>query len=184
MKKEDNTRSGLLWEVERILYECQEINQLPDILLLENVPQIHSPKNMPDFQILLDSLQQLGYQNFWQDMNAKDYGVAQSRNRTFMISILGKNNSFCFPNSIPLNKTMEDYLENKVDPKYYIDNEKSQKLIQQLVEQGLPIKKNGIDFSLKNAGFTPTANAIISRYDSGVTNRAHEGSCVIEKTGK
>lgn len=181
MSKGNGTRSGLLWEVERILHECKV---LPDILLMENVPQIHSPKNISDFQMWQKSLEDLGYTNFYQDMNAKDYGIAQSRNRTFMISILDKNINFEFPEPIPLNKTMEDYLEDTVDSKYYIDNEKSRKLINQLMEQGLPLKKNGIDFSLKNAGLTPVANAIISRYDAGVTNRAHEGSCIIEESGE
>lgn len=142
MTKGSDTRSGLLWEVERILYECKELNQLPNILLMENVPQIHSPKNMPDFSNWLESLNKLGYKNFWQDMNAKDYGVAQSRNRTFMVSFLDKNVDFQFPNSIPLNKTMEDYLDDRVDEKYYIDNEKSRQLINKLLEEGLPLKKN------------------------------------------
>lgn len=164
--------------------ECKEINTLPDILLMENVPQVHSPKFMPDFLKWIDSLEEMGYKNFWKDLNAKDYGVAQSRNRTFMISILDKNVKYVFPESIPLNKTMENYLEDNVDEKYYIDNEKSRKLINQLIEQGLPLKKNGIDFSLKNAGLTPVANCIINRYDAGITNRAHEGSCVIEKSRK
>lgn len=184
MKKGSGTRSGLLWEVERILLECEELNSLPDILLMENVPQIHSSKFMPDFQEWIDALEEMGYKNFWKDLNAKDYGVAQSRNRTFMISILDKDAEYVFPESIPLNKTMENYLEDNVDEKYYIDNEKSRKLINQLMEQGLPLKKNGIDFSLKNAGLTPVANCLCSRYDAGVTDRAHEGSCVIEESRK
>ena len=180
--KDANTRSGLLWEVERILNECTE---LPDILLMENVPMIHSPKNLPDFQKWIEALEKLGYKNFYQDMNAKDYGVAQSRNRTFMISILNTNASFEFPESIPLDKTMEDYLEDSVDEKYYIQNEKSEQLINKLIEDGTLLdEKKGADFSLQNAGLTPVANAIISRYDAGITNRAHEGSCVIEKSGE
>ena len=184
MQKDSGNRSALLWEVERLLRECKEINTLPDILLMENVPQVHSPKFMPDFLKWIDSLEEMGYKNFWKDLNAKDYGVAQSRNRTFMISILDKNVEYVFPESIPLNKTMENYLEDNVDEKYYIDNEKSRKLINQLTERGLPLKKNGIDFSLKNAGLTPVANCIINRYDAGITNRAHEGSCVIEESRK
>lgn len=180
--KSDKTRSGLLWEVERLLLELKETNSLPQLLLLENVPQLHSKKFMPDFLEWVNALENLGYSNFWQDLNAKDYGVAQSRNRTFMISILGENINFEFPNPIPLNLTMEDYLQDTVDEKYYIDNDKSRKLINQLIEQGMPLKKNGIDFSLHNAGLTPIANCIINRYDAGITNRAHEGSCVIEES--
>lgn len=89
MKKGSGTRSGLLWEVERLLNECTE---LPQVLLMENVPQVHSQANMPDFQKWIDFLSSKGYSNYWQDLNAKDYGVAQNRERCFMVSLLGEWN--------------------------------------------------------------------------------------------
>lgn len=70
-----------------------------------------------------------------QDLNAKNYGVAQNRNRCFMVSILG-DYTYDFPNPIPLKKTMKDYLEDEVEEKYYINNEKAQKLIQKLIDNG------------------------------------------------
>lgn len=132
MSKDSGTRSGLLWEVERLLNETE---YLPQLLLMENVPQVHSSKNMPDFQKWIDFLESEGYSNYWQDLNAKDYGVAQNRNRCFMISILG-NYSFCFPKPRKLDKMMKDYLEDMVDEKYYINNEKADKLIQSLIDNG------------------------------------------------
>lgn len=132
MTKGSGTRSGLLWEVERLLNECSE---LPQVLLMENVPQVHSKANMPDFQKWIDFLEKKGYSNYWQDLNAKDYGVAQNRNRCFMISLLGEWN-YKFPQSIPLEEKLKDYLEDEVDEKYYINTEKAQKLIQQLIENG------------------------------------------------
>lgn len=132
MAKGSGTRSGLLWEVERLLYECDE---LPQVLLMENVPQVHGKKFIKDFESWLDSLSQLGYKNYWQDLNSKDYGVAQNRNRTFLVSFLD-DVSFKFPEPFPLNKTMADYLEDKVDEKYYIDNEKTQRLIDTLIQDG------------------------------------------------
>ena len=135
--KQDKTRSGLLWEVERLLLELKETDSLPQLLLLENVTQLHSKKFMPDFEKWQKVLEDLGYTNFWQDLNAKDYGIAQSRNRTFMISFLGKNIDFKFPEPIPLNKTMEDYLEDSVDSKYYIENDKSKQLIDKLIAEGI-----------------------------------------------
>lgn len=140
MTKGSGTRSGLLWEVERLLNETEE---LPQALLMENVPQVHGKKNMPDFQKWIDFLESKGYSNFWQDLNAKDYGVAQNRNRCFMISLLG-DYTFEFPKPIPLTKVMKDYLEDNVDEKYYIKSEKAQKLIQQLLDNGtLPNKESG-----------------------------------------
>ena len=132
MTKGSDTRSGLLWEVERLL---NETDNLPQLMLMENVPQVHSKKNIADFEQWIEFLESKGYSNYWQDLNAKDYGVAQNRNRCFMISILG-NYSFCFPKPRKLDKTMKDYLEDTVDEKYYINNEKADKLIQSLIENG------------------------------------------------
>lgn len=132
MAKSSGTRSGLLWEVERIL---NEVEHLPQVLLMENVPQVHSKANMPDFQKWIDFLLSKGYSNYWKDLNAKDYGVAQNRNRCFMVSILGEWN-YKFPTPMPPSKTIKDYLEDEVGEKYYIDNEKTQKLIQMIVENG------------------------------------------------
>ena len=132
MVKGSGTRSGLLWEVERLL---NEVGNLPQVLLMENVPQVHGKKNMEDFQKWIAFLESKGYSNYWQDLNAKNYGVAQNRNRCFMVSILG-NYKFTFPNPIELQKVMKDYLEDEVDEKYYINNEKAQKLIQKLIDNG------------------------------------------------
>ena len=132
MTKGSGTRSGLLWEVERLLHE---VENLPQVLLMENVPQVHGKKNMEDFQRWIDFLESKGYSNYWQDLNAKNYGVAQNRNRCFMVSILG-DYSFKFPEPIELKKVMKDYLEDEVDEKYYINNEKAQKLIEKLIDNG------------------------------------------------
>lgn len=136
MSKGSGTRSGLLWEVERILTEIRDSNgELPQILFMENVPQVHGKKNINDFEKWLGFLESLGYTNYWQDLNAKNYGVAQNRNRCFMFSFLG-NYSYDFPQPIPLKKKLKDYLEDNVDEKYYINNEKADKLIKQLIGNG------------------------------------------------
>ena len=132
MSKGSGTRSGLLWEVERLL---NEVENLPQVLLMENVPQVHSKANMPDFQKWINFLSSKGYSNYWQDLNAKNYGVAQNRNRCFMVSILG-DYRYEFPKPIPLTKTMKNYLEDEVDEKYYINNEKAQQLIDKLIADG------------------------------------------------
>lgn len=136
MSKGSGTRSSLLWEVERILTEIRDSNgELPQILFMENVPQVHSQDNMPDFRKWLDFLESLGYTNYYQDLNAKNYGVAQNRERCFMFSFLGEYN-YHFPQPIPLKKKLKDYLEDNVDEKYYINNEKADKLIKQLIDNG------------------------------------------------
>lgn len=133
MSKGSGTRSGLLWEVERLLKECGD--NLPQVLIMENVPQVHSDNNISDFEDWILFLRKLGYSNFYQDLNAKDFGVPQNRDRCFMVSMLGKYD-FAFPKEIPLEKVMADVLEPDVDEKYFINNEKADKLIEQLIKDG------------------------------------------------
>lgn len=136
MKKGTQTRSGLLWEVERLLKECKE---LPQVLLMENVPQVHSSKNYEDFKEWQNFLSNLGYQNFWADLNAKNYGIPQNRNRTFMVSILG-NSFYEFPEPFPLKLKLKDLLEDTVDEKYYL----SEKQVNGIVNSSFTQKRNSI----------------------------------------
>lgn len=132
MAKGSGTRSGLLWEVERLLNECKE---LPQVLLMENVPTVHSENNIKDFNSWIHFLEGKGYSCYWEDLNAANYGVAQNRKRCFMVSILGSYN-YKFPKPRPLDKTMKDYLEDEVDERYYLKGEKVDKLISQLISSG------------------------------------------------
>ena len=113
------TRSGLLWEVERILQECKDINQLPQILLMENVPEVCGKKNVKDMEKWQMRLNQLGYTNYCEILNAKDYGIPQNRRRCFMVSILGDYN-YTFPKKIQLKYRLKDLLEKDVDEKYFL----------------------------------------------------------------
>ena len=134
MSRDSGTRSGLLWEVERILKELPK-EQLPDVLIMENVPQVHSEKNLPDFEDWILFLRHLGYSNYYGDLNAKDFGVPQNRERCFMVSMLGKYD-FQFPKPIPLEKVINDVLEEEVEEKYFIRSEKAELLINQLIKDG------------------------------------------------
>ena len=116
-----STRSGMLWEVERILDECNKLGELPNILLMENVPQVHGADNIKDFNKWQLKLEKLGYKNYVQDLIATDYGIPQTRNRCFMVSILG-DYSYSFPPKQPLKLKLKDMLEDKVDEKYYLSD--------------------------------------------------------------
>lgn len=123
MTKGSGTRSGLLWEVERILDECVEYNgNLPEILIMENVPAVIGKKNIKDFQSWRSKLESLGYSNYVQLLNSKDYGIPQNRNRCFMVSILGDYH-YTFPVKQKLELRLKDMLEDKVDEKYYLSDE-------------------------------------------------------------
>src|SRR5574344_95567 len=82
-QKDGGTRSGLLWEVERIL---DELENKPQILLMENVPEVIGEKNIEDFHKWENKLEELGYKNYVEILNAKDYGIPQNRKRCFMVS--------------------------------------------------------------------------------------------------
>ena len=90
MKKGSGTRSGLLWEIERILSELNEEDRLPEYLLLENVKTIMSKSNEVDLKEWLSFLEKLGYVNDeCMILNALDFAVPQDRERAFIVSHLG-----------------------------------------------------------------------------------------------
>ena len=179
MTKGSGTRSSLLWEVERLLNETEN---LPQVLLMENVPQVHGTKNIDDFNLWIDFLKSKGYSNFWQDLNAKDYGVAQNRKRCFMVSILG-NEVYEFPKPVKLEKCIKDYLEDEVDEKYYIKSEKAFKLILDLEERGILEGKEKLvcDFTINKSKEREIMNTIMSRQDRGISNFEAIGGAVVEK---
>jgi DNA (cytosine-5)-methyltransferase 1 len=131
MAKGSSTRSGLLWEVERLLNETKE---LPQILLMENVPQVHGKKNIQDFEKWIEFLQSKGYSNYWKDLNAKDYGIPQNRNRTFMVSILGSY-EYEFPKPFELKLRLKDLLEENVDEKWFLTNQQKENIKKSLYVQ-------------------------------------------------
>lgn len=119
MEKGGGTRSGMLWEVERILDECN--GNLPQILLMENVPDVIGSKNIQHFAKWLEKLESLGYKCYWRVLNAKDYGVPQNRERCFMVSLLG-DYLYEFPKKQKLEIRLKDILEKEVDEKYYLSS--------------------------------------------------------------
>jgi len=115
--KEGQTRSGLYYEGYKILKE-----KLPKYSIIENVKNLTSKRFKPQFDVILKDLSDLGYTNYWQVLNAKDYGIPQNRERVFIVSIREDNakSNFCFPPKVPLMWKLKDFLEDKVEEKYYL----------------------------------------------------------------
>ena len=111
------TRSGLLYEALRII-EAKK----PSYAICENVKNLVGKKFKPDFDKLLFMLDELGYNSYWQVLNAKDYGIPQNRERVFVISIRKDidNGTFEFPKKFPLELRLKDMLEDEVDDKFYL----------------------------------------------------------------
>ncbi|MGN3818095.1 DNA (cytosine-5-)-methyltransferase N-terminal subunit [Mycoplasmopsis bovis] len=108
------TRSGLLYEVERILKNNKD--RLPKVLLLENVKALASKKFINQFQQWIDALSQLGYKSVWKVINSADYCSVQNRERVFCISYLSKND-FNFPEAIKPFKNLEKIIVNSSEMK-------------------------------------------------------------------
>ena len=174
--KEGNTRSGLLWEVERLL----KVSEKPKYLLMENVKNLVSKKFKQGFDKWCECLEEMGYTNYYQVLNAKDFGVPQNRERVFMISILGEHKPYIFPEKQELKIRLKDLLENEVEEKYYLKSDKANQLIKNISEKFEIDDNTCCDMSLKNAKVREIANCLMARYDSGITDKQAEGTAVIQ----
>lgn len=126
------TRSGLFFDALRIIEHTQ-----PKVAIAENVKNLTAKKFSEQFSIVLNSLDEAGYNNYWQVLNAKDYGTPQNRERVFIISIRKDmdDGSFSFPTPFPLEKRLKDVLEDSVETKYYVDPERVKTLIPQMSQE-------------------------------------------------
>jgi DNA (cytosine-5)-methyltransferase 1 len=126
------TRSGLFFEALRIIEEAQ-----PRVAIAENVKNLVGKKFKEQFKIVLDSLEQAGYNNYWQVLNAKDYGIPQNRERVFIVSIRKDidNGCFKFPEGFELKLRLKDMVDDEVDEKYYIDNSRVEKILNSNFQQ-------------------------------------------------
>lgn len=113
------TRSGLLWEVKRLINGASE---RPDILIMENVANILSVNFLRDFKLWISTLSDYGYTSTYKILNAKDYGVPQNRERCFMVSCLN-GRSFDFPKGRMPNVRLNTILERDVPERYYLSPE-------------------------------------------------------------
>lgn len=123
-KKNSQTRSGLLWEIERLLDNSKK----PKYLLMENVPMIVSKKFIKDFNLWISTLTSYGYVSNWFKLNSMNFGIPQNRERVFMISSLD-GTIISQPKPQHLDITLSDILENKVEDKYYLKKEQIEKAI-------------------------------------------------------
>lgn len=171
MSKGRSTRSGLLWEVERLL---EEMTEKPQVLLMENVPQVIGKTGIKDFAKWVERLEQFGYKNYWQCLNAKDLGIPQNRNRCFMISLLG-DYDYTFPKPQKLTVRLKDFLNKTIGEKYYL----SDKTVEMFVEHTRKQKEKGNGFK-----FEPTdGNCIASAITTKAGQRIDDNFIKCEQVG-
>ena len=112
--KDSGTRSSLMYETIRIVKKLK-----PKYVIWENVKNLLSKNHRHNFNAYLETMENLGYTNYYQVLNAKDYGIPQNRERVFTVSILG-NEQYEFPAKQELKLRLKDILEDEVDEKYYL----------------------------------------------------------------
>lgn len=133
------TRSSILWFTRNAIIEKR-----PKYLVMENVKALTSEKFRPLFLKWCDELTGYGYTNFSQVLNAKDYGIPQNRERIFVVSILG-DAWFTFPQPVELKLRLKDLLEDKVNEKYYLPQEKVNQFIEGLDDEKLKLIEKDSD---------------------------------------
>jgi DNA (cytosine-5)-methyltransferase 1 len=122
--KDSGTRSSLMYETIRIVEKLK-----PKYVIWENVKNLLSKKHKHNFDAYIETMEKLGYKNYYQVLNAKDYGIPQNRERVFTISIRNDiNKEFIFPPKQELKLKLKDMLEDNVDEKYYLSEDKIEKI--------------------------------------------------------
>ena len=151
----------MIWQVGRILTELKEEKQLPDVLIMENVPTVCGEKNKEDFNKWLNFLENLGYQSYYKILSATDYGIPQTRRRCFVISLLGEY-YYDFPDGFPLQLKLKDMLEDNCSEEYYL----SEKIIKFFYENEAKQKEKGNGFSFGVSDGNVIARTITTRAGS------------------
>lgn len=111
----EDTRGTLFYDFARIIKEAK-----PKVFIFENVKGLTNHDNGKTFKIIKETFDELGYKYYYKILNAKDYGIPQNRERIFVIGFLDKKTEFEFPKPIKLEYTMQDFLEDFIDTKYYL----------------------------------------------------------------
>lgn len=129
-KNIEKTRSSLLVEYLRVIRANK-----PNFGMYENVKNIVGKQFIDTtFKLFEDELHEYGYSTYWKVLNAKDYGIPQNRERVYLIFIKKEldNGKFIFPDGFDNGIRLKDVLEDEVDEKYYISDEKVQRFLTSL----------------------------------------------------
>lgn len=170
MERGSGTRSGMLWEVERLLKETKE---LPQVLLMENVKQVIGQKNIKAFAEWIAFLDELGYHSKWQVINATDFSIPQNRERCFMVSVLG-NHYYEFPKVIGNKLQLKDVLEKNIAERYYL----SEKIVENFYKRNILNAQKGNGFRFEPTEGENIANSVLTRNgsrpcDNYIIQRSH-----------
>ena len=125
----EKTRSSLLVEYLRVIRANK-----PNFGMYENVKNIVGKQFKDTFKMFTDELDEYGYNVYWKVLNAKDYGIPQNRERVYLIFIKKEldNGKFAYPEPFDNGMRLKDILEENVDEKFYISEDKVQRFLTNL----------------------------------------------------
>lgn len=151
----EGTRSGLVWEAHRVIEDLK-----PKVAICENVKNLTSKKFAKEFKAILGNLEDIGYNNYWQVLDAKDYGIPQHRERVFIISIRKDiDKGFTFPAKIPLKSCVLDILDAEVDERYFL----SQKLYDYFMRRNEECIEKKLGFRFKPLDLNRVVHTIVTK---------------------
>lgn len=171
----EKTRSGLFFDALRIITHTQ-----PLVAIAENVKNLTSKRFKEQFEIVLNSLEEAGYNNYWKILNSKDYGIPQNRERLFIISIRKDvdNGVFEFPEPFELKSKLKDFLEKDVDESFAMADDKIRPLLIDFEcedVEAFNTMNDGTCRTIKNQYYKNSQANFIKQTDQGAT-------CVVVRT--
>lgn len=182
----EKTRSSLLVEYLRVIRSNK-----PNFGMYENVKNIVG-KQFRDttFKLFEDELHEYGYNTYWKVLNAKDYGIPQNRERVYLIFIKKDldNSKFVFPEGFDNGIRLKDVLEDEVDEKYYISDDKVRKFLNNLKSENIcensTLKLDGNNYNQRCAVHTPNdfCRTIIGSGGSGGYHVGNEPKVLINQS--
>ena len=176
----DDTRGTLFFDVARIIKEKQ-----PKAFLLENVKGLTNHRSGKTLQVILNTLREdLGYTVFYKVLNAKEYGVAQLRERIYIVGFKNAGDSFDYPLPLPQEerKVIRDIIEeNPVDARYYLSTSylaalKAHKARHQALGHGFGYEVRSLDDvagTIVCGGMGKERNLIVDERQTDFTVRTH-----------
>lgn len=126
------TKSGLVYEALDVIEKCG-----PDVAIMENVKNLVGMTFINDFYNLLSILDDMGYNNYWQQMNSKDYGMPQNRTRVILVSIKKTiDKGYKFPDTCKLDKKAIDFIKKDDTNVRWVNEESDPITYKSLVKKG------------------------------------------------
>lgn len=181
----NKTRSGMYYEGIRILRYKK-----PALSIIENVKNLTGKRFKKEFETVLSDLDEAGYNSYWKVLNAKDFGIPQNRERVFIISIRKDldNGKFVFPEGFDNGIRLKDVLEDEVDDKYYISDDKVQRFLENLKTENIcensTLKLDGNNYNQRCVVHTPNdfCRTIIGSGGNGGYHAGNEPKVLVNQS--